>query len=53
MAKDHGPSIKNDEQYEALREEGMRGRDEQGESSSHSQQVSFGGWQSGSDGGGL
>lgn len=23
MAKDHGPSIKNDEQYEALREEGM------------------------------
>ncbi|MBZ9728301.1 Rho termination factor N-terminal domain-containing protein [Salegentibacter sp. JZCK2] len=23
MAKDHGPSIKNDEQYEKLREEGM------------------------------
>lgn len=23
MAKDHGPSIKDDEQYEALREEGM------------------------------
>ena len=23
MAKDHGPSVKNDEQYEALREEGM------------------------------
>lgn len=23
MADDHGPSIKNDEQYEALREEGM------------------------------
>ncbi|NNE95713.1 MAG: Rho termination factor [Acidimicrobiales bacterium] len=23
MAKDHGPSIKNDEQYEALRDEGM------------------------------
>ncbi|WGK63906.1 DUF7218 family protein [Croceiramulus getboli] len=23
MAKDHGNSIKNDEQYEALREEGM------------------------------
>lgn len=23
MAKDHGPSIKNDEQYEALREQGM------------------------------
>ena len=23
MAKDHGPSIKNDEQYEELREEGM------------------------------
>ena len=23
MAKDHGPSIKNDEQYEALREKGM------------------------------
>ena len=23
MAKDHGPSIKNDEQYEALREDGM------------------------------
>ena len=23
MAKDHGPTIKNDEQYEALREEGM------------------------------
>ena len=22
MAKDHGPSIKNDEQYEALRDEG-------------------------------
>ena len=22
MAKDHGPSVKNDEQYEALREEG-------------------------------
>lgn len=23
MAKDHGPSIKDDEQYEALREQGM------------------------------
>jgi hypothetical protein len=23
MAKDHGPSIKNDEQYEALRDQGM------------------------------
>ncbi len=23
MAKDHGPSIKNDEQYESLREDGM------------------------------
>lgn len=23
MAKDHGPQIKNDEQYEALRKEGM------------------------------
>ena len=23
MAKDHGPSIKNDEKYEALREDGM------------------------------
>ncbi len=23
MVKDHGPSIKDDEQYEALREEGM------------------------------
>ncbi|TDN90472.1 Rho termination factor-like protein [Salegentibacter sp. 24] len=23
MAKDHGPSIKNDEQYEELREKGM------------------------------
>ena len=23
MAKDHGPSIKNDEQYEELRKEGM------------------------------
>jgi Rho termination factor, N-terminal domain len=23
MAKEHGPSIKDDEQYEALREEGM------------------------------
>jgi hypothetical protein len=23
MAKDHGPSIKNDEQYEALRRKGM------------------------------
>jgi hypothetical protein len=23
MAKDHGPQIKDDEQYEALREEGM------------------------------
>lgn len=23
MAKDHGPSIKDDEQYESLREEGM------------------------------
>ena len=23
MAKDHGPSVKNDEQYEALRDEGM------------------------------
>jgi hypothetical protein len=23
MAKNHGPSIKNDEQYEALRDEGM------------------------------
>ncbi|MGB3800680.1 MAG: Rho termination factor N-terminal domain-containing protein [Lewinella sp.] len=23
MAKDHGPSVKNDEQYEALREDGM------------------------------
>lgn len=23
MAKDHGPSIKNDEQYEALRDKGM------------------------------
>ncbi|MGY5850159.1 DUF7218 family protein [Salegentibacter sp. F14] len=23
MAKDHGPSIKNDQQYEDLREEGM------------------------------
>ena len=23
MAKDHGPSVKDDEQYEALREEGM------------------------------
>ena len=23
MAKNHGPSIKNDEQYEALREDGM------------------------------
>ncbi len=23
MAKDHGPSIRNDEQYEALREKGM------------------------------
>jgi hypothetical protein len=23
MAKDHGPSIKDDEQYEALREKGM------------------------------
>jgi len=23
MAKDHGPSIKNDEQYEELRDEGM------------------------------
>ncbi len=23
MTKDHGPSIKNDEKYEALREEGM------------------------------
>jgi hypothetical protein len=23
VAKDHGPSIKDDEQYEALREEGM------------------------------
>lgn len=23
MAKDHGPSIKDDEQYEALRDEGM------------------------------
>jgi hypothetical protein len=23
MAKDHGPSIKDDEQYEALREDGM------------------------------
>ena len=23
MASDHGPSIKNDEQYEALRDEGM------------------------------
>ena len=23
MAKDHGPQIKNDEKYEALREEGM------------------------------
>ena len=23
MAKDHGPSIKNDEQYEKLRKEGM------------------------------
>ncbi|WP_107037801.1 DUF7218 family protein [Brumimicrobium mesophilum] len=23
MAKDHGPQIKNDEQYEALRNEGM------------------------------
>ncbi|PRY89042.1 DUF7218 family protein [Mongoliibacter ruber] len=23
MAKDHGPSVKNDEQYEALREKGM------------------------------
>ncbi|MDX1467747.1 MAG: Rho termination factor [Acidimicrobiia bacterium] len=24
MAKDHGPSIKDNEQYEALREQGMR-----------------------------
>lgn len=23
MAKDHGPSVKNDKQYEALREKGM------------------------------
>jgi hypothetical protein len=23
MAKDHGPSVKNDEQYEGLREKGM------------------------------
>ena len=23
MAKDHGPSIKNDEQYESLRDDGM------------------------------
>ncbi|NIP80380.1 MAG: Rho termination factor [Gemmatimonadetes bacterium] len=23
MAKDHGPSVKDDEQYESLREEGM------------------------------
>lgn len=23
MAKDHGPSVKDDEQYEALREQGM------------------------------
>jgi hypothetical protein len=23
MAKDHGPTVKNDEQYEALREKGM------------------------------
>lgn len=23
MARDHGPSIRNDEQYEALREQGM------------------------------
>ena len=23
MAKDHGPSVKNDEQYEAMRDEGM------------------------------
>ncbi|PPK84527.1 Rho termination factor-like protein [Neolewinella xylanilytica] len=23
MAKNHGPSVKNDDQYEALREEGM------------------------------
>ena len=23
MAKDHGPSVKDDEQYEALRDEGM------------------------------
>ncbi len=23
MAKDHGPTIKNDEQYEALRDDGM------------------------------
>lgn len=23
MAKDHGPTIKNDEQYEALRDQGM------------------------------
>lgn len=23
MAKDHGPSVKNDDQYEALREDGM------------------------------
>jgi hypothetical protein len=23
MAKDHGPQIKNDEQYEALRDKGM------------------------------
>jgi hypothetical protein len=23
MAKDHGPSVKNDEQYEALRDKGM------------------------------
>jgi Rho termination factor, N-terminal domain len=23
MAKDHGPTVKNDEQYEAMRDEGM------------------------------
>jgi hypothetical protein len=26
MAKDHGPSVKNDEQYERLREQGERAR---------------------------
>lgn len=47
MAKDHGPSVKNDEQYEALRDEGY-GKEAAARIANSGKEASKKGGQSGS-----